>query len=112
MATMSSSQGSSSGSSGPQRQRNDEPIVVHKLIINKTPLNGTESFEAIDEWYEDMASDIDMTIPGVKAILDESEKLKRPITQQDLLTHNNSALASRVSRDMYSVLKEKTSGIA
>ena len=53
------------------RPRSDEPTVVHKLIIKKESLSGTESFEAIDEWYDDMATDIEMIMPGYKAILQE-----------------------------------------
>ena len=100
------------GSSSASRSRPDEPIVVHKLLINKTPLNGTESFEAIDEWYEDMATDIEMILPGAKAILQAAEQMKRPIVTQDMIEHKAGALASRVSKEMYSVLKKKTTGIA
>ena len=109
---MNSNIGSSAGVSSSQMPRTDEPIVVHKLIINKTPLNGTESFEAIDEWYEDMATDVEMIIPGARAILEQAEKNKTPILPEYLLTHPNSALASRVSREMYSVLKKKTTRTA
>ena len=95
--------GGSSGSSG-IRSRPDEPIVAPKLIIKKTPLNGTESFEAIGEWYEDMATVIEMIWPGAKMILQDAEKMKRPITTQDMIKHKAGSLASRVSKDMYSVL--------
>ena len=68
MATLSSMVGpGGSGSSTGMKPRSDEPIVVHKLIINKASLNGTESFEAIDEWYDDMATDIEMIMPEPKA---------------------------------------------
>ena len=112
MATLNSVVSSSGNSSGSQRSRTDEPIVVHKLIINKTALSGTESFEAIDEWYEDMATDVEMIIPGAKAILQDAEKMKRPILTEDILGHAKSVLMSRVSREMYSVLKKKTTGSA
>ena len=93
MATISSMIGTG-GSSSASRSRPDEPIVVHKLLINKTPLNGTESFEAIDEWYEDMATDIEMILPGAKAILLAAEQMKRPIVTQDMIEHKAGALAS------------------
>ena len=113
MATLNSMIGTGGGSSSTgSRSRPDEPIVVHKLIINKPALSGTESFEAIDEWYEDMTTDIEMILPGAKAILQEAEKMKRPIMPSDLLGHDQSALATRVSREMYSVLKKKTTGVA
>ena len=66
--------GGSSSSAG-MRSRPDEPQVVHKLIINKTALNGTESFEAIDKLYQDMATHVEMIIPGAKASLQEAEKM-------------------------------------
>ena len=86
--------------------------MIHDLIVNKESLTGTESFEAIDDWYDDMATDIEMIIPGAKAILIEAEKMKRAIVMEDLIKHPSSALASRVSREMFSVLKKKTSGVA
>ena len=49
---------------------------------------------------------------GSSAGASSSEKNKTPILPEYLLTHPNSALASRVSREMYSVLKKKTTGTA
>ena len=76
MATLNSMVGPrGKGSSTGMIPRSDEPIVVHKLTINKASLNGTESFEAIDEWYDEMATNIEMIMPGSKAILQEVEKM-------------------------------------
>ena len=97
MATLNSVVKSGGISSGSQRSRTEEPIVVHKLIINKTALSGTESFEAIDEWYEGMANDVEMIIPGAKAILQEAEKMKSPVDTDYILKHAKSMLMSRVS---------------
>ena len=109
MATLSSTQGSAPRTS---RQRSDEPIVIHELIMNKESLTGTKSFEAIDDWYDDMATDIEMITPGAKAILIEAEKMKSAIVMEDLIKHPSSALAFRVSREMFCVLKKNTSGVA
>ena len=76
LATMMSTMTSSTSSSGTQAPRTSEPIVVHKLIINKPQLSGSETFEQIDEWYMDMANDVEMIIPGAKAILKEAENPK------------------------------------
>ena len=94
MATLNSVVSSGGISSGSQRSRTEEPIVVHKLMINKTALSGTESFEAIDEWYEDMANDVEMIIPGAKAILQEAEKMKSPVDTDYILKHSKSLLMS------------------
>ena len=39
--------------------RSSEPIVTHKLMMSKSPLTGSKDIEAFDEWYEDMANDVE-----------------------------------------------------
>ena len=38
--------------------------------------------------------------------------MKRPVTAADMIGHENGSLASRLSKEMYSVRKKKTTGVA
>ena len=112
MATMLSTMSASSGGSGSYASKMSEPFVVHKLILNKTPLSGSESFEQIDEWYSDMANDIELIMPGSKKILKEAERSPVVITQAAIMARDDQVFVSRLSREMFGVLQKKTSGVA
>ena len=109
IAVATSMQPSSSGSSG---GRPKEPLVTHKLMLNKTALTGEEDYDSFDEWYSDMLDDFEILMAGSKQIMVEAEKDQSPITMTRLLSHSSPQLATQVSRELYSVLKKKTTGQA
>ena len=105
MATLSAKFSASSPGGG---SRSSEPIVTHKLMMTKQPLTGSEDIEAFDDWYEDMANDFELLIPGAKLIMQEAEKSTGPITLQKIRSHSNPELCLKVSRELFSVLNKKT----
>ena len=109
IATATSMQPSSSGSSG---GRPKEPLVTHKLMLNKTALTGEEGYDSFDEWYSDMLDDFEILMAGSKQIMVEAEKDQSPITMTRLLSHSQPQLATQVSRELFAVLKKKTTGQA
>ena len=106
MATLSAKFSSSGPGGG--GGRSSEPIVTHKLMMSKAPLTGSEDIEAFDDWYEDMANDFELLIPGAKLIMQEAEKDAGPITLQKIRAHQNPDLALKISRELFSVLNKKT----
>ena len=63
-----------SQSSGGSSRRSNEPLVTHKLLMNKAPLDGSESHDVFDDWYNDMADDFELLLPGSKAIMKSAKK--------------------------------------
>ena len=104
------SQGSSS--STPSGKKSSEPIVCHKLFLNKTPLSGEEDYDAFDEWYIDMGDDFEILMPGSKRLLQEAENSRVAISMRHMLDHDQPTLLMNVSRELFSVLKKKTVGQA
>ena len=107
--TATAGQASSSGTGG---GRTKDPLVTHKLLLNKVALTGEEDYDAFDEWYSDMMDDFEILIPDSKRIMMEAEQDKSAITMTRLMSHSNPQLATHVSRELYSVLKKKTTGQA
>ena len=105
---LASAQTSSSSSGGPSKRTN-EPMVTHKLFINRTPLDGNETHDVFDEWYVDMADDFDLLMPGSKVIMMAAEKSKEACDYDWMMRHANSGLTCAVSKELYSVLKRNTS---
>ena len=68
----------SATSSGGSGRKTGEPIVCHKLMLNKNPLSGEEDYDGFDEWYADMADDFEIILPGSKLIMQDAEKRKTP----------------------------------
>ena len=102
---------SATSSSGSGRKQG-EPIVRHKLMLNKTLLSGEEDYDGFDEWYADMADDFEMILPGSEVIMQNAEKRSSPMTINDIMSLNNSALGLTTSRELFQVLKKKTTGQA
>lgn len=59
-----------------------------------------------------MMDDFEILIPDSKRIMMEAEQDKSAITMDRLMSHSNPQLATHVSRELYSVLKKKTTGQA
>lgn len=106
LATMQAT--SSSGAPGGGMRRSNEPLVTHKLFMNKTVLDGTENMEVIDDWYTDMADDFEIVMPGSKIIMQTAEKSDEKCDNTWMMRQNNPSLTCALSRELYSVLKKKT----
>ena len=98
-------------STGPGKKLH-EPLVCHKLMLGKNSLSGEEEYDHFDEWYTDMADDFELLIPGSKKIMLEAEKQNTTITMDGILSHADAATALTTSRELFSVLKKKTTGQA
>ena len=109
-ALASNSSGGTGGGGG--SRKSNEPIVCHKLMLNKAALSGEEDYDSCDHWFIDMADDFEILMPGAKRILQESKKSKERITLQGLLTRGDAAFATTISRELFSALKKKTIGQA
>ena len=97
-----------SQSSGGSARRSNEPLVTHKLLLNKASLDGSESHDAFDDWYNDMADDFELLLPGSKALMKLAEKSTEPCTTDWMMRQENAGLACTTSRELFSVLKRKT----
>ena len=106
LATMQAT--SSSGAPGGGMKRSNEPLVTHKLFMNKTVLDGTENMEVVDDWYTDMADDFEIVMPGSKIIMQTAEKSDEKCDNTWMMRQNNPSLTCALSRELYSVLKKKT----
>ena len=99
---------SSTSSPGMSGKRTNEPMVTHKLLINKTSLDGSESHDVFDDWYTDMADDFELLMPGAKAIMKLAERSKEICNTEWMMKQDNAGLTCSISRELYSVLKKKT----
>lgn len=106
VALAASQSNQSSGGSG---RRSNEPLVIHKLLMNKAPLDGTESHDVFDDWYNDIADDFELLWPGSKAIMKLAEKSNVQCNVDWMMQQENSGLTCNVSRELFSVLKRKPS---
>ena len=88
--------------------RSAEPFVTHKLIIGKDKITGDEEFTVIDEWIKDLHTDLEIIMPGAKAIMKESEALRTTIDEAALMRHQNSAMATKLSRELFVIISKKT----
>ena len=86
-ALASNSSGGSGGGGG--ARKSNEPIVCHKLMMNKVALSGEEDYDSFDEWFIDMTDDFEILMPGAKKILQDAEKSKERITLQGLLARGS-----------------------
>ena len=59
-----------------------------------------------------MVDDFEILIPGAKELMKRAEKSRVEITVELLFKESNSPLALSVSRELFSVLKRKTTGQA
>ena len=59
-----------------------------------------------------MADDLEILMPGAKSILTQAEKTAHPITTEALSHHQTPGLATNLSRELYSILKKKTTAIS
>ena len=101
-ATSSTSSPSMSG------KKTNEPMVTHNPFINKTSLDGSESHDVFDDWYTDMADDFQLLMPGAKAIMKLAERSKEICNTEWMVKQDNAGLTCSISRELYSVLKKKT----
>ena len=83
-------------------------MVTHKLLINKTSLDGSESHDVFDDWYTDMADDFELLMPGAKAIMKLAERSKEICNTEWMMKQDNAGLTCSISRELYSVVKKKT----
>ena len=81
---------SSASSSGGSGRKTGEPIVCHKLMLNKNPLSGEEDYNGFDELYADMADVFEIILPGSKLIMQDAEKRKTPMTMNDTMNLSKS----------------------
>ena len=88
--------------------RSNEPFVTHKLIMGKDKISGDEEFTVIDGWINELYTDLEIIMPGAKAIMKESEVHKQVIDEPALMRHANSAMATKLSRELYVILSKKT----
>ena len=94
-------------SSGGPSKRSNEPLVTHKLLMNKAPLDGTESHDMFDDWYNDMADDFELRLPGSKAIMKLAEKSNEQCNTDWMMRQENAGLACTVSTTICVVEAEK-----
>ena len=92
-----------SQSSGGSSRRSNEPLVTHKLLMNKVPLDGSESHDVFDDWYNDMADDFELLLPGSKAIMKLAERSLVQCNTEWMMQQDNAGLTCNVSREMFSV---------
>ena len=85
MAVQISAQHSASTGGGGGGLRKGEPLVTHKLIAPKERPTGNETFEAIDDWYEEMRMDVDLIMPGSQVIMEWAEKRPRQSRRRSFL---------------------------
>lgn len=98
LAVMQMQQGGGQTGSGP---RSTDPLVTHKLIIGKDKITGDEEFTVIDSWIKELETDLEIILPGAKAIMVQAQTSQHIIDSPQLLSHANAALATKVSRELY-----------
>ena len=105
LAVMQMQQGGGQTGSGP---RSTDPLVTHKLIIGKDKITGDEEFTVIDSWIKELETDLEIILPGAKAIMVQAQKSQHIIDSPQLLSHANAALATKISRELYVIFTKKT----
>ena len=104
LAVMQMQQGGGQTGSGP---RSTDPLVTHKLIIRKNKITGDEEFTVIDSWIKELETDLEIILPGAKAIMVQAQKSQHIIDSPQLLSHANAALATKISRELYVIFTKK-----
>ena len=81
----------------PSGTRSSEPLVTHKLIISKEKITGDEDFTVLNAWIEELETDLEIMVPGAKAIMIEAQASKTVIGGPQMMGHVSTALATRNS---------------
>ena len=104
LAVMQMQQGGGQTGSGP---RSTDPLVTHKLIIGNK-ITSDEGFTVIDSWIKELETDLEIILPGAKAIMVQAQTSQHIIDSQQLLSHANAALATKIIRELYVIFTKKT----
>ena len=107
--TISSS--SSTGTHGPSPARG-EPLATNKLLLSDEKIDGTESRQTLEDWFEDVAMKVNLVYPGSQAILDWAAQSTMEITPSEIARRADNMLATSLSLQMYVFLKCKTKASA
>ena len=97
--------GSSSSGMGGSK---GEPLVSHKLIMNKQQIRGDGDFTIIDEWLKELYTDVEIIMPGAKLLMQNAEKSKTVIVDQAMLQHPDSRKLTTLSRELFVIFSKKT----
>ena len=106
--TVSSQNVNSSG--GATGKMSGEPFVTHRLIMGKEKISGEDDFTIIDDWSNELDTDLEIIVLGSKIIMKEAERMKHVIDESAMLRHPRSAMVTKLNRQLYAILsKKKTS---
>lgn len=104
--TVSSAQGSGQGMITGGKA--NEPFITHKLLIGKDKTTGDEEFTIIDEWINDLMTDLEIIMPGSKRMMKEAEVSSIPIVESVMMSHGQSAQCTKFSRELFVIFTKKT----
>ena len=97
-----------------------QELVVKEDAASKIPLlrigclhscpsiGGDESFETIDDRYDDITTISELVIPGSDHVMKWAMSKSEKIADNDMNAHESSALVNRVSKELHALLKVKT----
>ena len=105
MVTMSQTTFSTGTSPG---SRSAEPFITHKLIMGKDKITGDEEFTTIDEWIKELQTDLEIILPGSKAIMLEAERRKTVLDDAEMMRQSNSQMVMKLSREIFVIISKKT----
>ena len=106
LVTLSSAQ--STGQGMIAGGKSNEPFVTHKLLIGKDKITGDEEFTVIDEWINDLMTDLEIIMPGSKRLLKEAENSSIPSVESIMMGNYQSAMCTKLSQELFVILTKKT----
>ena len=105
IATVQGNQDKGSGSSGGGGMGSREPLATNKLVVSEDKIEGVEDKQTLEDWFENVATKVNLVYPGAKAILGWAASNATEITASEINSRGDSSLATMLSLQMYVFLK-------
>ena len=88
-----------------------EPLATNKLLMSDERIDGTESRQTLEDWFDDVAMKINLVYPGAQAILDLAAQRRTDITSSEIERRRDNILATSLSLQLFVFLKCKTKAL-
>ena len=105
---------SSSASAGPQASNpmKGEPLETNKLLMSDERIDGTDTRQTLEDWFDDVAMKINLVHAGAQAILEWATQSTAKITSSKIERRRDSLLATSLFLQLLVFLKCKTKASA
>ena len=78
-----------------------EPLATNKLLMSEEKIDGTESRQTLEDWFDDVAMKIHLVYPGAQAILEWAAQSTTEITSSEIERRRDIILATPLSLHLF-----------